>query len=335
VFGDVRITNQGEAMISQHVRLPGGRLRRVVGHAGEYYKVSCIFCNDTRHRLWINHRWGVRDPKTGSRHRWAAKCFNEDCLAREENRVDLIRRVNRYDREAEAGRVRVLPGRMIDPGRPKPLPRDFVRLDALKRGHPARRYVKGRGFAPDLIADRWGVGYSDHGPFPGAGVGRLVIPICREVDGKTKVWGWQARTLGEFENLPKYFTVPDLKKSALLYGAERVEAGTGPVAVCEGPIDVWRFDRDAVSLLGKSASEHQVGLLCRLAAGRPLVVALDGEAQDEAETLADRLRRARRSSILRPDDSPVLVLPLPEDRDPADCSTEELRRRMRRLLRTT
>ena len=26
---------------------------------GEYYRIACPFCLDTRHRLWINHRWGV------------------------------------------------------------------------------------------------------------------------------------------------------------------------------------------------------------------------------------------------------------------------------------
>ena len=334
-FGSVIVADQGVAMSARHLRYPGGRVRLVVISAGEYYRVSCCFCNDTRHRLWINHRWGVPDPKTGSRHRWAATCFNEDCLAREENRIELIRRTSWYDRTAAAGRVKIGAGTVIDAGKPKPLPRDFVRLDALKKGHPARKYVKSRGFPPDLIAERWGVGYSAAGPFPGRGVGRLVIPISRETDnGDAKVWGWQARTLGEVENLPKYFTAPDLKKSSLLYGAERVEAGTGPVAVCEGPIDVWRFDRDAVALLGKSASEYQVRLLCRLAAGRPLVVALDGEAQDEAETLVARLQRARESSLLRPDQSPVLLLALPDGRDPADCSTDELKRRMRRLLRS-
>lgn len=334
-FGEVRVTDQGAAMVGRHVRYPGGRVRLVTSTSGEYYRVSCPFCNDTRYRLWINHRWGMRDPVTESRHRWAAVCYNEDCLAREENRVALIKRTSWYHRSAGEGRVTVRPGHVTDPGRPKPLPRDFVRLDALKNGHPARRYVKGRGFTPDLIAERWGVGYSADGPFPGAGIGRLVIPVRREVDGETKVWGWQARTLGEFEHLPKYFTVPDLKKSVLLYGAERVEAGTGPVVVCEGPIDAWRFDRDAVALLGKSASEFQIRFLCRLAAGRPLVVALDGEARDDAEALVDRLLHARESSILRPDKSPVLLLPLPEGRDPADGSTDELWRGVRGLLRTS
>ncbi len=332
-FGEVRVADPGAAMVARHARYPGRDVRLVVSSSGEYYKVCCCFCNDTRYRLWINHRWGVRDPATGRRHRWAALCYNEDCLAREENRVELIRLVSRYDRTAAAGRVKLLPGKRTDPGAPKPLPRDFVRLDALKKGHPARKYVRSRGFVPDLISQRWGVGFSEEGPFPGAGIGRLVIPIYRVTDDGARVWGWQARRLNEDERLPKYFTAPDMKKSAFLYGAERITDGTGPVAVCEGPIDVWRCEQDAVALLGNHISDYQVRLLCRLAAGRPLVVALDGEARVEAEVVAAKLRHERESSILRPDDSPVLVLPLPEGRDPADCSTEELRRRTRRLLR--
>lgn len=332
-FGSVRVADEGAAMVAQHVRVPGGRTRLIVSSAGEYYRVNCFACNDTRYRLWINHRWGVTDAKTGSRHRWAAKCFNEDCLAREENRVELIRRTSWYDRTAGAGRVKILPGKVIDPGSPKPLPEDFVRLDALKKGHPARKYVKGRGFTPDHIAELWGVGYSEDGPFPSARLGRLVIPIHRVAADGTRVWGWQARKLNEHGRSPKYFTAPDLKKSTLLYGAERVHAGNGPVAVCEGPIDVWRFGKDAVALFGKDASEFQIRLLCRIADKRPLIVALDGEAEDEAEKLVTQLRHARETSLLRPDTSPVLLLSLPAGKDPADCTTEELERFMRRLLR--
>jgi hypothetical protein len=324
-FGEVKVTDQGTAMDGRHVRYPGGRARLVVTTSGEYYRVSCPFCNDTRYRLWINHRWGVRDPVTGSRHRWAAVCYNEDCLAREEHRVELIERTSWYHRSAGEGRVSLRPGQLVEYGRPKPLPADFVRLDALKKGHPARKYVKGRGFDPDRVAARWGVGYSADGPFPGRGVGRLVIPIYRVIDGTAQVWGWQARRLNDDERLPKYFTAPDLKKSALLYGTERVKPGTGPVAVCEGPIDVWRFGKDAVALFGNHASDYQVRLLCRLAVGRPLVVALDGDARDEAETLAARLREARRTSLLRPDAAPVSVLPLPAGVDPADCTSAQLK----------
>ena len=323
-FGEVRVGDRGTAMNGRHVRYPGGQVRLVTSTSGEYYKVCCPFCNDTRFRLWINHRWGVRDPVTESRHRWAAICYNEACLALEENRVALIKRTSWYHRSAGEGRVTIRPGQIVDHGRPKPLPADFVRLDALKRGHPARKYVKGRGFSPDKVAARWGVGYSADGPFPGRGVGRLVIPIYRVVDGTAEVWGWQARTLVDCDHLPKYFTVPDLKKSALLYGAERVKPGTGPVAVCEGPIDVGRFGKDAVALVGNHASDYQVRLLCRLAAGRRLVVALDGDARDEAETLAARLRECRRSSLLRPDAAPVSVLPLPAGVDPADCTSVQI-----------
>lgn len=331
-FGEVRIVDGGAAMRARHVRLPGGHVRLSVDSSGEYYKVSCFACNDTRFRLWINHRWGVRDPVTGRRHRWAAHCFNEDCMSREKNRIELVRRTTGYLRIAGEGRVVVRPGRVEDCGRPRPLPDDFVRLDALEPGHPARRYVKGRGFAPARIGERWGVGFSADGPFPGRGTGRLVIPICRVTDGTAEVWGWQARTLGDFETLPKYFSSPGLKKSALLYGAERGLPGTEPVAVCEGPVDVWRFGTNAVAVFGKHASGEQVRHLCRLAAGRPLVVALDGDARDEAEELAARLREARRTSLLRPDAAPVSLLTMPHGQDPADLAREELRRLVRQCV---
>src|SRR3954467_12360719 len=48
--------------------------------SGEYYRVNCPYCNDSRARLWINHIWGVRDEITGTANLWAAICYNENCL---------------------------------------------------------------------------------------------------------------------------------------------------------------------------------------------------------------------------------------------------------------
>src|SRR5262249_44725052 len=110
----------------------------------------------------------------------------------------------------------------------------------------------------------------------------------------------------------------------VLYGLEQVREGTGPVLVTEGPTDVWRAGGDAVALLGKHASDQQIRLIREHLRGRPLVVVLDADAEDEAVKLTDQLRQARAGSRLRPDAAPVVRAVLSEGCDPCDCSREEL-----------
>lgn len=330
VFGRVEVVHPGAKMVATYAPGPNGRLQKRAISPGEYYKVSCPYCNDTRLRLWISHCWGVRDWKTGTRHRWMAICYNEDCLAREDNRVDLIRRTAWYHREAGAGHVQVLTGRAEPAGKPIPLPRDFLRLDDLDENHPAREYVRARRFDPDVLARVWQVGFS-HEPRLMAWSGRLVVPFFRP--GEEEVWGWQGRRIvdGSLAEGPKYYTVGGFKKSHLLYGLERARKGDGPVLVCEGVTDVWRAGKDAVALLGKSASQEQMRLIRKHLRGRPLVVALDSDARDEAKQLVEDLRSWRARS-LRPDSARVVRLRLPAGDDPCDLQRKELWRLARAAL---
>src|SRR5947208_1421278 len=128
-FGQVRIVHADARMDAVYLPGPDGRLRLEVISAGEYLTVCCPFCNDTRFRLWINYRWGLRDVRTGTRNRWLAICYHEDCLRAEANRVALIRRLSWYHRRASAGRVEIRKGRPEAAGKPVPLPLDFALLD--------------------------------------------------------------------------------------------------------------------------------------------------------------------------------------------------------------
>ena len=332
-FGTVRFAAQGERLVGTYQTMPGGRVRLNLVSAGEYYRVNCPYCNDTRQRLYINHRWGVRDPQTGTRNRWLALCHNENCLADEKNLLDLIERTAWYNREAGAGRVEIATGRTEPVGRPVPLPDDYVLLDKLKRGHPARRYVQGRGFDADALARVWGVGFS-YEAFCLSAAGRLLIPVYRLDKGRPVCWGWQARAIEpDDENRCKYFTAPKLKKSQLLYGIERVDGDSGIILVCEGVTDVWRAGKNAVALLGKYASAEQVELMRKQFRGRPIAVALDPDAPEEAEELIDKLRRARAQSLLNPDSAPVVHVHLPKGKDPGDCDRDQLWTLAKRALR--
>ena len=74
---------------------------------------------------------------------------------------------------------------------------------------------------------------------------------------------------------------------------------------------------DRVAIVGvRHGTGEQVRLIRLHLRSRPLVIALDGEARSEADDLARTLREARTRSLLNHDDSPVVVLRLPEGRDP-------------------
>ena len=78
-LGPVIIANEGEELVGWAATDPcTGRPRLEVIMPGEYYRVSCPFCTDTRHRLYVNHRWGLWVPELRTDNLWLAHCFNED-----------------------------------------------------------------------------------------------------------------------------------------------------------------------------------------------------------------------------------------------------------------
>jgi hypothetical protein len=332
LFGNVIVANIGEPMKADYERAFDGRVKMRVVSPGEYYRISCPYCADRRHRLYVNHRWGLIDSKTKTRNRWLAKCFNENCLANEENRDSFFERLGLAALLHPNSRP-PCPAPPVStatvPILPVGLPSDFARLDALPDDHPAVEYVRNRRFGPEKIASIWGVGFSQE--VGRSTQGRLVIPVYVVDDGQRRLVGWQARVIDNSVS-SKYLTATGMKKSRVLYGMHRLP-DTGPIIVCEGPLDVWRFGRGAVALFGKTASVPQVDLLLEHGAGRPWIVALDGDARDDAEALASRLEEIRQTQLLRPDKSPVYVLKLARDRDPADYSRKRLMAMVETLMR--
>src|SRR4051794_16673671 len=82
-LGPVKVSNEGQeaTVLYSPDWSRDGKLRAAVVEAGEYYRVSCPFCSDDRHRLWVNHRWAVPDPQTGDDNLHLAICFNAPCLS--------------------------------------------------------------------------------------------------------------------------------------------------------------------------------------------------------------------------------------------------------------
>jgi hypothetical protein len=327
----------------------GGRLQVSVS-GGEYYKVNCPFCGDTRKRLQFNYLWGTLDQRTRRRLLHLVICFNEDCLRNRARQLELwdrlcavntpIRRRARCVQPIATTRapVPVRPPRLWDLN--EPLPPEGNRPCGQRIAEAAaREYLAGRGFDPDELDERWGVWFarSSYVPRP-AFRDRLVIPVYtlgpggQSSGGQSPIVlaGWQARLVGEpTGDEPKYLTMAGMRKSALLYGLPQAVETVGPLVVCEGVSDVWRLGINSVAVFGNTVSDQQRGLLLAHFANRPIVILFDRESTPEAEektrakaqTAASRLRRAR---SVKGDSSPVVIASPPEGRkDVGECSFEE------------
>jgi hypothetical protein len=310
-FGPVKIANEGEEMICRVVFDPEeGRLRLDVNWPGEYYRIACPFCNDGRNRLWINHRWALPVPELKSDNLWLAVCYNENCLAYANNRRALRDRVFS---DVVNGRFRdpVLPGerRPPDAREAKPPGRSIL-MHHLGADHPAKLYLCQRGFDADWLGRNLEVGYcpvSDR-EFPLAG-DRIIIPVIQH----GLFMGWQARCIGEpWGDQPKYWTMPGMRKSQLLYNFDTASKSTF-VVISEGPTDVWSFGPEAVALFGKSISGPQTRLV--LSTWHTVIVLLDGDAFSEAVGVYDALRAVPNR----------VIVTLPKGTDPGTCDRESLR----------
>lgn len=176
-----------------------------------------------------------------------------------------------------------------------------------------KSYLRKRGFDWGFIESDWGV--------QGIGVAaklqwRLFIPIY---SNGTMV-SWTTRCLGD-KGLRYVSAGKDeeaVSKKRLLYGEQY--AGHS-IAVCEGPMDVWRIGLGAVATLGTGFSLAQVDKISKYPE-RYIVFDNEPTAQTRANQLCDLL------SVF-PGKTCNIVL---DADDPGSASTEEINR-IRRLIR--
>lgn len=113
--GGVLIANQGMACTTQTSRITGGGTYTSLLYAGEYYRVNCPFCSDTRHRLWINHMYGQPDAN-GWPMTFLAHCYNEHCLENQANRQIIENAVLKFRNANQRGAAFALQqGEWVDP----------------------------------------------------------------------------------------------------------------------------------------------------------------------------------------------------------------------------
>jgi hypothetical protein len=315
-LGGVVIANEGDEMRARVEPDPEtGRPRMELDWPGEYYRVNCLWCNDTRHRLWINHRWGLWVPQLKSDNLWLAVCYNQNCLATP-GRARALANMVFHDFARGRRPDPVLPGRPPPAGAQQPrevVPAgpEMYELHRLPLYHPAVEYVRSRGYDHVWLGQTHQVSYCEAArpEFPLVNR-RLVIPVYMF----GRLVGWQARHLGEPpDGVPRYWTMPGMKKSRVLYNYDTAR-GSDFVVVTEGPTKVWSVGDFAVATLGDTVSSFQVQLLMTW---KTVVIYLDGKAERKAQGLYDELRRF-------PDVKRVLIR-LPHDREPGDYTVRENR----------
>jgi hypothetical protein len=321
VFGEVKIANHGEESVLSYapelligVRPLFSQQRpkqddiRLHHRGGEWYRISCPYCGDSRHRLYISYRFG-EEPH-------AVKCWNEtDCMKSSINRLELRRILF-----GSAGPVTqtILPGHKPEPG-PKKFkePGVITLLGDLPVNHPVRQYVQQRGFDPVEIGRLYGAGHCSsvhddkHRPLEG----RLYVPIWQ--DGKLA--GWLGRYPAELDwknvTTSKYYNCPNMVSGNVLYNYDWASQFED-VVVVEGVTDAWSFGPQALSLL-----------MCKLTAAKRLrllewrnrgavAVCLDGEAREETKQVVE--------SLLAMFGGKVFPVWLPEGFDPGMCPTDWL-----------
>lgn len=320
----VRVINPGQPLEGYYDTHPAtGRRHLRIVRRGETIVADCLFCGDSRQRLSVNHRYGVKDPVTGFNGYELWKCYNEECQHEQRFRLELR---DLLSVSYLVAKVRTEPVRRVD--KPTLMPCEFpgvlASLSTLPTTHPAIAYLLGRKppFDPLALERDYGIAYAEHVPARNRGAmaqGRLVIPV---VHGGVMV-GWQARYPGELDwkasGVPKYLTY--FMKSLAVYGIDSLDAAPAGVMV-EGVTDVWRYGPGAFCGFGKSLSAAQAELVAARLKDRPLVLVPDQDDPDSEPEFKKAAALCRRHGHT----GDVLLARLPSGSDPGKLPAAELHR---------
>ena len=178
-------------------------------------------------------------------------------------------------------------------------------------GQCAIRYLEGRGVGLDAARDA-NIGVCACGKF----ANRVIIPILS--DDREWVW-FVGRALAK--NDAKRYMYPSGARNGIMFNHSALFVKTDePVIAVEGCFDALPYRPDGVAVLGKPTEAHiEAFKLAR----RPVCVVLDGDAWQEGEMLALRLRfEGVRAGALR----------LPPKTDPDEVDPDELRELARQSL---
>jgi hypothetical protein len=304
LFKSVLVANRGVQMVTRVDS--SGRETPVV--SGEHYRVCCPWCNDTRHRLYINHRW--------FENRFMANCFNETACTKGDvgkSRLDQLH-VWLFGTTARLSlpvkKVRVGEADAIE-NREFVTPLACVNLNSLPESHEAIQYLKSRGYNPSILEKYLGVGWITDQGIPILKE-RLYIPIYQA----GKLMGYQARIIkaDPDKSKQKYINPSGMRKSTLLYNIDNA-VNQGALVVCEGPADVWSVGPAGVAIFGSDCSHSQLSTIGKFFNGKPIAVALDADASEKADNLVVKIQQVAPRSF-------VTKIKMAGDEDPGSLKKE-------------
>lgn len=321
LFGRVKVSGAGQQFDADTL-VVGGRRRLNFRSKGEYYKVCCPFCGDSRFRLYVSYMFGQKGAD-GKPMRFLAHCFNENCLGDHQNFSAFIDKLE-SPLLIPLSDIKVKPGkRVTEADTIATWPGECVKLNELSQDHEALVYIRSRGYDPEILRRVYDVRFCVQSKFSLA-QNRLIIPIYQN----NVMRGWQARYVGELawkteKNLPpKYFTMPGLSKSSVVYNIDRSKLFNACV-ICEGVVDVWGFGDGAVCTFGHTCSDKQLEIITSAfrRPSRPIVLMFDPEAYTEKH-VQNLLHNPR----LLSHSGGFAHVKLPEGTDPGSTQRRELRK---------
>jgi hypothetical protein len=313
-FGSVKIASHGEPFIPA-AWMPdprSGRLRPLLSSAGEYYRVSCPYCNDTKYRLWVNHMFSRIGPDNRQM-TYLAHCYNEDCLAKFENRTAFVEAVLGFRNVSERRQLHVNQATM-EPAelRAAKLPDYTIPLLDLPHDHQAVQYLCGTRRYTAAMIHKYGVCFANgiDARYPPA-FGRIIFPIYFN----QQLVGWQGRYPSDEVNwsgsgIAKYYTLPGFRKTQALYNFD-VAKHKEFVVVCEGVTDVHAGGDHFVAVFGKNCHFHQRMLLNSLDRSKTVIFLLDPDAREEMDGIVASFTEGIAARA-------VLPIYLPDGFDPGD-----------------
>jgi hypothetical protein len=323
------------------------------GAEGEEYRVCCPFCADKKNRLYINCKWGIYDPVSGSKNAHLVHCYNEDCVQpdaddaatynkRCENRNELMETVyhglNAVAELSPPSAAPAVTGALEWPGKVI----RFDRLAAKKPDHYAVQYMKKRGFDPVQLGGEYGFVFCDKVTDNryAMALGTILMPIYK--DGE--LYSWISRFAGdEIDGVPladtkikKYYNCPGRPLSAVGYNLDRVMQYS-TIVIAEGILDCIKTGPFATCLFTKSLplslKKMIVRGLMKYGGDATAVIMLDPEqdAKEKARGVPHHIERA--AAAFEEYIPNVLRVYLPGGKDPGSMTHEAVMREIKKAAK--
>jgi len=330
-FGDVRVAKPGMAFKGEYKVKAGGQERLDVSDWGETYRVNCPKCSDSKFHCYVSHAWGNRDSR-GRLNLFLLVCFRGSCNGwqtydERKSFFDSLQSgvfdgpslatasLNEGRVDFQKKRVFVMPG-------------ETVPLHELEDEHPANAYLFSRGFDPGRLSRFYHLHYCLTSKYRLAR-DRIIIPV--EDGGEIR--GWQARHIGDLDwkdkdSPPKYFTVPGMRRSRLIYNFDKAKQYR-TLVICEGPSDVWSFGPMAGCIFGAHVTSTQANRIEAAFAKYSVVLLLDPEAMSSDHVV--RLIADWKQGKFEGGFAPVV---LPAGEDPGSLDRKTLRKYVRENARS-